>query len=117
MNVSRLSPRRLAAPFAPQTRPSASLRAWMISLRSTSARILRTGRRLVDLELASSLAGTVIVRGCNSATGTFNVGPDDKITARSITFCSSRMLPGQLYWHKAFIVSEANHVWPGVLGH
>ena len=60
----------------------------------------------MDLELASSLAGTVIVRGCNSATGTFNVGPDDKITARSITFCSSRMLPGQLYWHKAFIVSE-----------
>src|SRR5207245_9174768 len=78
----------------------------MISLRSTSARILRTGRRLVDLELASSLAGTVIVRGGNSATGTFNVGPDDKITARSITFCSSRMLPGQLYWHKAFIVSD-----------
>src|SRR5467141_941866 len=47
MKVVRLRPRREAAPLGPPTRPSASLRAWMISLRSTSARILRTGRRLV----------------------------------------------------------------------
>ncbi len=30
MNVVRLSPRRVAAPFGPPTRPPASLRAWMI---------------------------------------------------------------------------------------
>src|SRR5712671_7439134 len=66
--------------------------------------MLRTGLRFVDLELASSLTG--IERECSSATGTFKLGPDERITARSITFCNSRMLPGQAYWQRVFIVSE-----------
>lgn len=41
-----------------------------------------------------------------SRSGTCNTGPGDRMTARSITFWSSRMFPGQLQRVRACIVSE-----------
>ena len=41
-----------------------------------------------------------------SSLGTFRTGPLVRITARSITFCSSRILPGQGYLTSVVMVSD-----------
>src|SRR6266850_5588909 len=87
-------PSLAAAPDGPYTRPPLSRRADSImafscagSLFSTSGRLLcslATGRR--DSQLSS----------------TANVPVSQTITDRSITFCSSRILPGHEYdWSKS----------------
>ena len=46
---------------------------------------------------ASSRPGPGSARRSISASGTTSAGPGDRITARSITFCNSRILPGHEY--------------------
>ena len=79
----RFSPSRAAAPDGPPTTPPESRSARTIVSRSMSrsvADLLTTGAR--------SFA-------CTSWSGMNNVAPEVTITARSMTFSSSRMLPGQ----------------------
>lgn len=85
-SVCRGMPSFAAAPDGPATRPSLSASAASMSSLSRSA-----------IEAASR----GVVRDCrpslrSHAPSTENTPPSDKITDRSITFCSSRMLPGQL---------------------
>src|ERR1700733_3483432 len=78
-------PRIAAAPFAPAIRPAASRTAFSIITFSRSAiSFARVALRADDLGLT--------VRSQFGSTE--NVSPSQRITARSITFCNSRTLPG-----------------------
>ena len=44
---------------------------------------------------AAAGSGLCAGAGCKSPRGTWSDGPGERMTARSMTFCSSRMLPGQ----------------------
>jgi hypothetical protein len=83
--VCRGIPSFAAAPDGPATRPSLSASAASIISRSRSA-----------IEAAS---GGIVREGRTSrrshASSTENTSPADKITDLSITFCNSRMFPGQ----------------------
>src|SRR5262249_43119657 len=48
-----------------------------------------------------------VTRGVSVVRGTCKTGPGERITARSMTFCSLRILPGQAYRIKPCMVSEA----------
>src|SRR5215510_11804236 len=83
--VWRGMPRFAAAPFGPPTWPWASANADSIASRSLASR---------DVARA-----TVVPEGCglsvlSQVSSTLNVLPSHKITPRSTTFWSSRMLPG-----------------------
>src|SRR5712691_3081356 len=85
-SVCRGIPSFLAAPDGPEVLPLDSFRA--ASINSLSRR---------DKSSANGTVGPVSFCGLvlNHASSTENISPSLKMTARSTTFCSSRMLPGQ----------------------
>jgi len=82
-NVVDGTPRRAAAPFAPETRPPAAARASSICRRSWLRKV--TGNE------ASGGAAAAPAASCSSMR---SVSPSERITARSMTFWSSRTFPG-----------------------
>src|SRR5579862_2313629 len=82
------SPNLVAAPVGPETRPALSARA--ASIISFSC---RCSARL------SPADGPADCGACHlsQVSSTEKVSPSLRMTARSITFCSSRMFPGQSY--------------------
>jgi hypothetical protein len=87
-----------AAPSEPYTRPRLATSACSICWRWS---------------LGSSLPGRTAseARPGSSRSGRLRTGPRARITARSTTFCSSRMLPGHEYAHSR----EAERVEPAEL--
>ena len=81
--VLRFIPRRAAAPDGPPITQLASRRIRMMCSRATASRV------------DASTGSTGPFGALNCPTGTRNSGPLDRITARSITFSSSRTFPGQ----------------------
>jgi len=83
-------PSLVAAPNGPDTRPMASSRTASINERSSSMSVFR-------LEEASvgAVEGTLDDDAESQRRSTDSSEPSEMITARSITFCNSRMLPGQ----------------------
>ena len=71
----------------PPMTPSASRSACSITSRSCSTRLATKG-----LRVATECGATT---GVSQVSSTANVSPSHRITARSITFCNSRTLPGQ----------------------
>jgi DNA-binding NtrC family response regulator len=92
--VVRGNPRRDAAPFGPDTTPLDSLRMSRIWLRSTSASVRLFAPVCGDAALSSSI-------------GISTVEPDEQMTARSMTFCSSRTLPGHVWRLRHLSASSA----------
>src|SRR5262249_51216752 len=89
--VSRVDlgiPSLAAAPVGPATRPPHSAKADSISSFSCSA-----PKRPSPLAALLDHGASV----CSQTSSTDKVWPSHKITALSITFCSSRILPGQWY--------------------
>src|ERR1700722_5898391 len=86
-NVVRFRPSRAAAPFGPPTWPSASFNAASIRSRSPAPEVpeVRADGRMGD---EISLSSGILTRSS---------GPLLRITDRSITFWSSRILPGHSY--------------------
>src|SRR5580692_9175749 len=94
------TPSLVAAPVGPEIWPSASRSAFSIIARSRSARSETKGTVCVvgldDLGLVGA--------GASQLGSTQNISPSQSTTARSITFCNSRMLPGQSYpWNKSSV--------------
>ena len=93
--VEALTPSSFAAPFSPETFHFAASSARMIFARSSSSSSFAV-RMIPELGLAC----TVGCGWCGSCLrqGTIQVQRPSVavITARSITFCSSRTFPGQL---------------------
>src|SRR6266404_3079294 len=79
-----------AAPDGPDTRPRLSA-----SAASTISRSLRGSPRTGAGTGSPKAARGDSLNSHNSSTA--NTSPELRITDRSITFCSSRMLPGQSY--------------------
>src|SRR5260370_41850599 len=77
-----------AAPVGPEIRPSASRSAFSIIAFSRSARSATNGRVGV-VELGDA--------GTSQLGSTPQTSPSHRTTARSTTFCNSRMLPGHSY--------------------
>src|SRR5580704_7843456 len=94
VNVVRGNPSREAAPFGPDTTPLVCSRTPRMWLRSASERVC------VIAALGHELA-------LNSSVGISNLGPDDRITARSMTFCNSRTLPGHAWRLRSSSASSA----------
>ena len=88
------TPSFAAAPAGPETKPSASRSAFSIIAFSRSA------RSVANTDAAASLG----VARVSQVSSTKKVSPSERITARSTTFCNSRMLPGQSYAWKSSIV-------------
>src|SRR5262245_39012929 len=82
------TPSRAAAPNGPATRPLLSLSAVSMASFSCVASVLVGGPPTVE---------GVSRRPDSHRSSTARVSESDTITARSITFCSSRMFPGQSY--------------------
>src|SRR5437867_4065065 len=98
-SVCRGIPSLAAAPDGPEIRPS---------LPASAASIISFSRsRSKRLRLPPCTSSRVDA-GDNSrfshASSTVNVSVSHRMTARSMTFCSSRMLPGQSYASKSFMV-------------
>src|ERR1700730_15121804 len=85
-SVCRGMPSLVAAPAGPEISPSASRSAVSIISFSWSIRFATRGT------LDAALFG---VTGISQLSSTEKVSPSLRITARSITFCNSRTLPGQ----------------------
>src|SRR5258708_6112111 len=85
-SVCRGMPSLVAAPVGPEMSPSASRSAVSIISLSWSIRFATSG----TLE-----AAVFRVTGVSQVSSTQKVSPSLRITARSITFCNSRTLPGQ----------------------
>src|SRR2546428_10907574 len=88
-------PSLAAAPVPPETAPALSRNASSIISLSRSTR--------------SATSGALVVPDFGSIRGSHDssiekVSPSDRITPRSTTFCSSRMLPGQSYALSCFKV-------------
>src|SRR4051812_19242467 len=87
--VDRAIPNLAAAPEGPKTCPRDSVRAASIACFSSSATLCRSSRWLVS----------DVRNGCRDSqlSSTAKLSLSETMTERSITFCSSRMLPGQGY--------------------
>ena len=90
-SVERFIPRRVAAPFGPPNTQPVSRRTPRMCSRSASARVAAA----FFSPAASSAEARGEEEGGRSPTGTWSERPGERMTARSITFCSSRTLPGQ----------------------
>jgi hypothetical protein len=93
--MERFIPSHTAAPCGPP------------STHPVSPSIARMSLRSVASSVSCGVGGANATRAVNSVRGTCKTGPGERITARSMTFCSSRMLPGQAYRIKPCIVSDA----------
>src|SRR5271157_262950 len=87
--VERFNPGFIAAPFGPASTQRVCFRVAIMWARSASSKVR-------GFQPSAPGPG----RG-SSATGTFNSGPELRMTARSITFSNSRMFPGQLWLIRA----------------
>src|SRR5712671_708802 len=85
-SVCRGIPSLTAAPVGPPTTPSDSRSAASSISLSCSARLATSGTDAI-----ADLGATCV----SQASSTKKVSPSHRITARSTTFCNSRMLPGQ----------------------
>ena len=83
-------PSLVAAPEAPETRPLLSARAASISSFSFQA----SPSRLNDADASTRSSGREISLGSHNSS-TEKTSPALRITDLSMTFCNSRMLPGQ----------------------
>ena len=95
--VERLRPKRAAAPPGPATIQFAFSKAARICFRSDSARAARTSPAGATVCVRPFVPGSeagVLFSGRRSLLPTTSTGPLVRITARSMTFCNSRMLPG-----------------------
>jgi hypothetical protein len=63
--------------------------------------------RSASLSVAAGFEPDALARvfGCTSCSGRTKSAPADWMTPRSITFCSSRMLPGQVHRLRASITA------------
>ena len=71
--------------------------------RRSPHRLPASARRICSRSAASRVTApseAAVACAFNSPSGTRRSGPWDRITARSIRFSSSRMLPGQGYWRE-----------------
>lgn len=92
-SVERGTPSLAAAPSGPDTRPPHSLSAILMARFSSST----SGRP----SLCAKLPGRGDSR-FSQVSSTVRVSPSHRITALSITFCSSRIFPGQSYvWNSS----------------
>ncbi len=93
MRVVRFRPRRAAAPPTPPTRPPDSRRACSTCSRVRGGTTARTrfGRTAAGaISVAAGITGDVAL----SSAGEMRSTPrEERMTARSMTFCSSRTLP------------------------
>src|SRR5438445_9998008 len=86
-------PSLAAAPVGPPTTPSASRSAVSTISFSRSTRLATSGT-----DVTADLGAT----GVSQVSSTEKVSPSHRIIARSITFCSSRILPVQSYfWYRS----------------
>src|SRR5262249_40423452 len=83
------TPSRAAAPNGPATRPLLSASAASMACFSRVASVLIGG--------AATVGGVELRRPESHRSSIESVSESDTITARSMTFCSSRMFPGQSY--------------------
>ena len=110
-SVDRLIPKRAAAPFGPATVQlvcsSAATICWR-SVSSSTSRMLRAASLgLADwFPGAPARASEFEFDARRSSLGMFKIEPLVRITARSITFCSSRMFPGHGYLTSVVMVSD-----------
>jgi len=109
--VERLIPRRVAAPLGPATIQLVCSSAVIICWRSASSRIARILWALpfgvaTCVPAAAAVASEFALDTRRSSLGIFRTEPLVRITARSITFCSSRMLPGHGYLINVVMVSD-----------
>jgi len=101
-SVVRLRPSRAAAPVGPAMTPCDSLNARRIASRSASFNVAG------GFDAGDAAARRAL--GWVSSSASASVDPAVRITARSMTFCNSRMLPGQLHPLSASITV------PGIVG-
>src|SRR6516165_4665148 len=102
-NVERFIPRRAAAPFGPPSTQPVSRRAPRMCSRSASASVLEGGGWSVEGGGEESVFSCLVPPpstlhpppACKSPRGTCSDAPGERMTARSMTFCNSRTLPGQ----------------------
>src|SRR6266404_6597833 len=94
-SVCRGIPNLTAAPVGPPTTPSDSRSAASSISFSCSARLATSGTDVI-----ADFGATRV----SQASSTKKVSPSHRITARSTTFCNSRMLPGQSYAWKSSMV-------------
>ena len=94
-------PRVFAAPFAPSMTPRVSCSTAMMCARSISRKVLR-GDGVVE---GDASLGSLTTSGRTGDTkvllkspSKLRIGPFARISDRSITFCSSRTLPGHEYF-------------------
>ena len=92
----RFIPSLNAAPAGPPRIHLVSPRTRKMCSRSASSKVER---------LLEKFAEAAFICCFNSDTGISSSGPWERITARSITFCISRMFPGQLYRTRVFMTS------------
>src|SRR2546426_4589366 len=86
-------PSLAAAPVGPPITPLASRSAVSSISLSRSTRLATSGT-----DVAEDLGATRV----SQVSSTEKISPSHRITARSITFCNSRMLPGQSYaWNRS----------------
>src|SRR5579872_6333450 len=97
--VWRGIPSLAAAPPGPETRPWHSARADSMAFLSRSANSLLPSARTPERD-RSCPTGWLDFRSTH-VSSTENVSSSHRITPRSTTFCSSRMLPGQSYAWKS----------------
>src|SRR5262249_5920642 len=96
-SVDEGTPSRAAAPNGPDTRPLLSASAASMASFSCPASVLDGG--------AAGVGDARLRRPESQRSSIESVSESDTITARSMTFCSSRMLPGQSYNCRRFDVS------------
>lgn len=95
--VVRLSPSREAAPLFPPTIQLVSASAWRMCSRSAS--LSETAGDTAPLTGQSSESELAAL---NSDNGSRNIFPGERMTARSMKFCNSRILPGHWFFSSSF---------------
>lgn len=93
ISVVRFKPSRAATPSVPQTRPAACFMAGATCSRLSGGALVQMRLELGTVD--SSFLSPEPSFTFKSPASTCNAPPDERITARAITFWSSRTLPGQ----------------------